>query len=70
MAEALLMALKGDAADLVYGLPECRRLSFEQLGMVLRSRFGAGVNIAADKKKLKDRRKLKDVNLGIRWVRI
>ena len=59
-AEALLMALKGDAADLVYGLPECRRLSFEQLGIVLRSRFGAGVNIAADKKKLKDRRKLKE----------
>ena len=54
------MALKGDAADLVYGLPECRRLSFDQLGVILGSRFGAGVNMAADKKKLKNRRKLKD----------
>ena len=55
--DTLLMSLKGDAADLVFGLPNFRQLSFDKLGAVLQERFGANAHVTHDRKVLRDRKK-------------
>ena len=51
------MSLKGDAADLVFGLPNFIQLSFDELGSILQERFGANTHVTYDRKILRDRQK-------------
>ena len=55
--DGLLLALRGNAADLMYGYTDCRKKMFTELCCVLSERFGALSIISEDKKRLMNRKK-------------
>ena len=58
--DSLLMSLKGDAAALIFGLPDFRQMAFDDLAEILAERFGANAHVTYDRKMLRDRQKEKN----------
>ena len=44
--DSLLMSLKGDAAPLIFGLPNLRQMACNDLAEILAERFGANVHVS------------------------
>ena len=44
------MSLKGDVADLIFGLPNFRQRTFDELAEVLQKRFGANTHVTHDRR--------------------
>jgi hypothetical protein len=59
-ADALLLALKGDASNYILSLPNCTDMTYPYLCACLQDRFGAARNVANDERKLLARQKTKD----------